>query len=180
MIVHCLGFGTVWWNRFTTDDRTGEYSRRRSAVFNTTGFQVGSRYLRNWVIKGFVRLNCNSFPLSSTSMDFAGRLFASSGIHQYRNTNRLLLDRPVDDRSTPTFVLFAFQSRIHGMIDFRGRWRSSDVRLVSFSARNGCQEFLLLMPIGGRISTSLGIWEVVCQNLPLNNPCKIVLRSHPM
>ena len=180
MIVQCLGFGTVWWNRFATDGRTSEYSRRRSAVFNTTGFQVGSRYLRNWVIKGFVRLNCNSFPLSSTSMDLTGRLFASSGIHQYRNTNRLLLDRPVDDRSTPTFVLFAFQSRIHGMIDFRGRWRSSDVRLVSFSARNGCQEFLLLMPVGGRISTSLGIWEVVCQNLPLNNPCKIVLRSHPM
>ena len=177
MIVQCLGFGTVWWNRFATDGRTGEYSRRRSAVFNTTGFQVGSRYLRNWVIKGFVRLNCNTFPVSSTSADLSGRLFTSSGIYQYRDTNRLQLDHPVGGQCKPDFVLYAFQSRMHGMINFRGRWRSNNVRLISFSARNGLQEFLLLMPIGGRIATTLGIWEVVCQKSTMMWSCKITLSS---
>jgi len=177
MIVQCLGFGTLWWRRFATDPRTGEYSRSHSAIFNSTGFCVGTKKIHKWVIRGYVRLNCNSFPLSWTPADLSGRSFSSPGITQYRNTNRLLLDHPVDDSFIPTFVLFAFDSSIHGRIDFQGNWRSGDVRLIAFSSRNGCQELLVLMPVGGRISTSLGIWEVICQNLPLNSSCKIVLKS---
>ena len=179
MIVQCLGFGTVWWNRFTCNKSTGAYSREQSAVFNTTGFRVGTRDLRDWVVRGFVRLNCNSFPGSSTPKSLSGRLFLSKGIDHYRDTNRLLLDRLVRDDMAPEFALFAFQSKKHGMINFRGNWRSGDVRMISFSARNGSQEFMLLMPIGGRIATTLGIWEVVCQKSEANWSCKIVLSSSP-
>ena len=178
MIVQCLGFGTFWWTRFAKDSRTGEYSRAHSAIFNSTGFRVGTKKIHKWVVRGYVRLNCNSLPLSWGPADLSGRNFSSPGITQYRNTNRLLLGRPVGDRSIPNFVLFSFDSSIHGQIDFQGRWRSGDVRLISFSSRNGCQEFLLLMPVGGRISTSLGIWEVVCQKRESIWSCKITLSSH--
>lgn len=179
MIVQCLGFGSVWWNRYSCNKSTGEYSRERSAVFNTTGFRVGTRDLRDWVVRGFVRFNCNSFPGTSTPLSLSGRLFMSSGIDHYRDTNRLLLHRLIREQAIPEFALFAFHSKKHGMINFRGNWRFGDVRLISFSARNGSQEFLLLMPIGGRIATTLGIWEVVCQKSETICSCKIVLSSLP-
>lgn len=178
MIIQCLGFGSIWWRRDCCDKATGEYLRKRSAIYNTTGFQVGSKDLCKWIVRGYVRLNCNSFPKNTSQRDLAGKLFYSDGINYYSETNRLLLNRFILHEQQPDYILFAFKSKIHGAINFRGKWRSKNVKLISFSGRNGVQELLLMMPIGGRIATTLGIWEVVCQQSAKNSSCKIVLSSN--
>ena len=156
LIVKWAGCGALWWRRpgVTLTD---------TALMNTTGFIHGSREARCWCTpetSGFVRINCNRSRPITRYEDEVGGTYLSDGVVRAGAENRLLLHPRVSGRLPVDCYLVALHSELHGSIHLPSQPFSGHVQLVSASERGLAQQFLILMWLGSKVTTTLGRLEL--------------------
>ena len=160
MIIHCLSFGTLWWLRPGRDQESAARFTSQAAVFNTTGFVIGARERRNWIVPGVVRFNAGTCLEQRFRPDQIGQgRFSSPGIERNGSQNRLLLERKVKMDTPADMLLACIVCEQYGRISFDSEWRSRGVRILAASEFRGKQESLLLLPADGHVTTTLGKWR---------------------
>lgn len=165
MIIQCLSFGTIWDFMGRRDPATNNIIRWRSYYLNRTGWVRGTRKIYRSRSKGYVRINGSAILFSDPS-ELLMLKFESTEVEDYQGSNRLLITRKAKGNPPVDGYLVAIRSATEGNIDFQSTWRTHGVRTVAsseFRKEGGPQEVMLFMPTGGKIVTSLGMWEVVCR-----------------
>lgn len=161
MIIHCLSFGTLWWDRVNPASRGATSA---SVLYNTTGFRRGlTRTVRYHRHPGIVRFNV--LPLIfNQQLDRAKliqRKFETPGLELYRGTNRLLIERPVAATTAVDKYLVTLNMTDFGTINYEGKWRTKGVSIVASSGtKKGEQETMVLMSVDALIETDLGVWGI--------------------
>jgi hypothetical protein len=166
VIVRCISFGSTWWLRPGYDPKTGAIILARSAYLNTTAILRGQQVKHVHSKRGYVRVNAAMRPQFSTPDELLDGRFATNGIEQYRDSNRLLLKARVGNSVATDACLVCLRSEAEGTIDFESSWRRGPVRILStsFHQDSRSQESLLLIGPGGIVTTDLGEWEVECSS----------------
>jgi hypothetical protein len=160
LIVQCISFGSHWWFRDTKDETTGALILAKSAFYNTTAFKRGEKVRYQYEFRGHVRINANGVMFSEPS-EILQACFQTPGVERFMDSGRLLLQRKMPGGVTPDAYLVALRSEREGEIDFKARWRTDGVRVISKSVRGKSHETMVVIPTGGRVITNLGEWEVV-------------------
>ena len=131
---------------------------------NTSGFKSGSRELWRHRSKGFIRLNAKEAIISKSGAEILQSKFETLGVERFKDSNRLLLAKRVPGNTPVDAYIVTIKSDREGHINFDAKdWRTLGVRVIASSAHNEKQEVILLIPVGGKIQTTLGEWEVVCR-----------------
>lgn len=160
LLVQILSFGTAWWVRPGQNLHDSKRYTEHAAYFNSTGIEYGSKIHRDGPVAGLLRFNFSSGLDTHRTHTNIGRIFHCNEIERYRETNRLLALRRVQDDVQPTHFLVRIASRLHGAVLFRTTWCSSDVQLIAASRFRGVQELLLLMTLQSYVETRLGVWRL--------------------
>jgi hypothetical protein len=160
LLVQVLSFGSVWWVRPGWNEEDPEHYTQNAAYFNTSGIQQGRRLYPSGHVRGLVLFNVSSGLDPHRTHDNIGRIFSFREVERYRETNRLLAIRRMPKDVTPTHLLVAMNSVLHGAISRRGQWRIGSVQVIAMSRYRGKEETLLLLAAGACVQTTVGVWTV--------------------
>lgn len=166
MIVHCIDFGSYWWEHMSTEP-SGERGSHVVAFYNTTKVPkspTGKPNTTSYDDKGVVRVNAKGFPwvTQPNQQQLGGRNAYSPGPNRLGKTTRLLLQCAVRRVTPPDVYLTVVRSDECGHVDFEKPWRTRGVSIISrsYNRRTQAQETMLLVPPDGAILTGNGIWKV--------------------
>ena len=160
MVIRCLSFGSLWWLRPGNRKEDSLRFSAHAAVFNTTGFNLGSRNRRLWLVAGVIRINLGTQPRSHDSLNLIEESFESTGLERWGQWNRVLLGRRRDQSTRADKVLQCARSSVYGRINFDDEWHDRGIQVIAGSAFRGHQEALILADPGAQFETVQGSWEV--------------------
>jgi hypothetical protein len=155
VLVAVTGFGSVWRQRFGTEDGRGRFSM--PVYYNTTGVVVNGHLRQRPQICGYARFQAaGGFDPNHLSR-MINRVFDCETPSVWLGCNKVLFKRILSANEKPDWYLVLARSALHGKlpIGMEG-WRSGDSWLLSFSEGAGQQEAMLLLPPGGWLRTHLG------------------------
>lgn len=168
MLVAVHNFGSIWSARAADPAK----ARAGLAYFNTTGVLVGNRYRHRSCIYGHVRVDsCTGFR-PDIATRFLNRVFECDDLQEAGHVRKLFMKTVVAATCAPDLYLLRIDSDLLGTIPRHRSWASPDVRVVSFSERNGKQEALLIAPAFAWIC---GARRSVCVNPDPREPRRCTL-----
>jgi hypothetical protein len=127
--------------------------------YNTTGVLVNGSFRQRPQVCGYARFDTvGGFDPNYLSR-MINRVFECAQPSVWMGCNKLLFGRILEKREHPDRFLVVTRSDLVGWLSVGEEgWRSPDSWLLSFSECAGRQETLLLMPVGGWIRSSLGLF----------------------
>jgi hypothetical protein len=134
--------------------------------YNTTGVAVDGAVRQRPQILGYARFDTvGGFdPIHLSGM--IGRIFECTEPSVWMGHNKLLFRRIVKDWERPDRFLVVARSALTGDLALGTEgWRSSDTWLLSLSGYAEQEEAMLLMPLGGWIQSSLGLFTLEASQL---------------
>jgi hypothetical protein len=157
VLVAITGFGSVWRHRLGTHDVRGHLTQ--PVYYNTTGVLANGTVRQRPQICGYARFDTvGGFDPNHVSR-MINRVFECAEPSVWMFCNKLLFRRILEKPERPDRFLVVTRSDLVGrlLVGEEG-WRSPDSWLLSFSECAGRQETLLLIPVGGWIRSSLGLF----------------------
>jgi len=135
--------------------------------YNTTGVVVNGAVHQRPRICGYARFDAvGGFDANHHPSRMIGRVFECAEPCVWMGYNKLLFRRLLKERERPDRFLVVATSDLVGQLAIGTEdWRSVDIWLLSFSECANQQETMLLMPAGGRIQTSLGVFSLEASQL---------------
>ncbi len=129
--------------------------------YNTTGVAVNGTVRQRPQILGYARFDaCGGFDSNHPSR-MMGRVFECAEPSVWMGYNKLLFRRILKGPERPDqFLVIASSSQIGQLAVGTEGWRSSDTWLLSLSGYADQLEAMLLMPVGGWIRSSLGLFTL--------------------
>lgn len=160
MLVGVTAFGSLWRHRPGKLLQPGDRFRR-PVYYNTTGVAVNGALRQRPRICGYARFDAvGGFDANHPSR-MIGRIFECAEPSVWMGCNKLLFRRILKERECPDrFLVIARSSHIGQLAVGTAGWRSSETWLLSFSECANQQEAMLLMPAGGWIRSSLGLYTL--------------------
>jgi hypothetical protein len=160
VLVGVIGFGSVWRHRPGKQmHQSGRFMQ--PVYYNTTGVVVNGAIHQRPRICGYARFDAVGGFDSSHPSRMIGRVFECAEPSVWMGCNKLLFRRIVNNSDRPDRFLVVAKSRLIGLLAVGTEdWRSSDTWLLSLSECPNEQEALLLMPVGGWIQSSLGLFSL--------------------
>lgn len=160
MLVAVTGFGSVWRHRLAKQmHQSGRLAQ--PVYYNTTGVVVNGAIHQRPRICGYARFDAVGGFDSNYPSRMVGRVFECAEPSVWMGYNKLLFRRIVKDCEHPDrFLVIARSGLIGSLAVGTERWRSSDTWLLSLSGCADQQEAMLLMPAGGWIRSSLGLFTL--------------------
>jgi hypothetical protein len=157
VLVAVTGFGSVWRHRRERYDERGRIDQ--PVYYNTTGVLVNGKFRQCPQICGYARFDTvGGFDPNCLSR-MLNRVFECAQPSVWMGCNRLLFRRILEKRERPDRFLIVTRSDLVGQLSVgEEAWRSPESWLLSFTECGGRQETLLLMPAGGWIRSSLGLF----------------------
>ena len=158
MVVGVTGFGSMWRHRLAKQVH-GNDRVVQAVYYNTTGVLVKGSVRQRPRICGYARFEAlNGFDPNCLSR-MINRVFECAEPSVWMKCNKLLFKRVLKTHEPPACFLVVAKSGLIGQLPVGTEgWRSSDTWLLSFSESVPEQEAMLLMPIGGWIRSSLGLF----------------------
>jgi hypothetical protein len=160
VLVGVTAFGSVW--RYRLGNQTSQCARVTQPVYyNTTGVVVNRVIRQRPRIYGYARFDAiGGFDASHPSR-MIGRVFECAEPSVWMGDNKLLFKRILQERKRPDrFLVIARSSETGPLAVGTEDWRSSDTWLLSLSECANQQEAMLLMPVGGWVRSSLGVYTL--------------------
>lgn len=157
MLVTLKGFGSIWERRI--GDGPATQTRFASATFyNTTGVMVHGKVRHRWKIGGKLRFKARGGFNPDGPYRSLNKVFECDGPEALEfGWTQTSFRRALPGPERPDCFLFAVTAEQAGRMDWRSSsWKSSDVRVISFSEDRDHQETMLLMPAYSWIHGELG------------------------
>lgn len=176
MLVGVTGFGSVWRHRLREQMHQSRHLAR-PVYYNTTGVAVKGAVRQRPQILGYARFDTvGGFDPTHLSR-MIDRIFECAEPSVWMGYNKLLFRRILKEREHPDrFLAIARSSLIGSLAVGTEGWRSSDTWLLSLSGSADQQEAMLLMPVGGWIRSSLGLFKLEASQLR-RGVARLVLRA---
>lgn len=165
MLVGVTGFGSVWRHRLNKQmHRGGRFAQ--PVYYNTTGVVVNGVIRQRSRVCGYARFDAVGGFDSNHPSRMIGRVFECAEPSVWMGYNKLLFRRIVRDCEHPDrFLVITKSSPIGQLAVGTERWRSPEIWLLSFSECVNQQETMLLMPVGGWIRSSVGLFTLEAPQL---------------
>jgi len=165
MLVGVTGFGSVWRHRLGKQMHQGG-RWAQPVYYNTTGVVVKGVIHQRSRICGYARFDAVGGFDSNHPSRMIDRVFECAEPSVWMGYNELLFRRIVKDCEHPDRFLVVAKSSLIGQLAVgTEEWRSSDIWLLSFSECPNQQETMLLMPAGGWIRSSFGLFTLETSQL---------------
>ena len=170
VFVAITGFGSVWRHRLARQDVLGRLTQ--PVYYNTTGVLTNGKVRQRPQICGYARFDTVGGFDPNHPARMTDRVFECAEPSVWMGYNKLLFRRILKNSERPDRFLVVARSDLVGRLSVGVEgWRSPDSWVLSFSECAGWQETMLLMPVGGWIRSSLGLFI-----LDASNPQPVVAR----
>ncbi len=163
MLVEVTGFGSVWRHRPSKPMHQGF---AQPVYYNTTGVVVNGTIRQRPQVLGYARFDALGGFDSNHPARMIGRVFECAEPAVWMGHNKVLFRRILKEREPPDqFLVIASSSHMGQLVVGTESWRSSDTWLLSLSGYADQLEAMLLMPVGGWIRGSLGLFTLDASQL---------------